>query len=295
MLKKYYFKFRKHLQNDIKQIVRSELVINTIRQKALSNKEALISNEIRKEKIIVSLTTHGIRINSVYLAIESIALQTLKPNEVVLWLSEAEFNNNNLPITLNRLIDRGLIVKFCKDVGPHTKLIYALKEYSNDIIITIDDDIIYPPDLIENLYTIYKANLNCICCNGAQMITYQKNKNHFEKYNNWPYVFDKYNKSKYLLPLGVHGILYPPNSLDKEVFNEDVFKIVCPKSDDIWFKAMALKQGTETVVTGKYPFLFSSFIPLDSSYIDALANLNILKGENLKQITLTFKKYNINL
>lgn len=43
---------------------------------------------------------------------------------------------------------------------------------------------------------------------------------------------------------GVGGVLYPPDSLDEEVMNEEVFLDICKYADDVWFYAMALKKGT---------------------------------------------------
>ncbi len=45
---------------------------------------------------------------------------------------------------------------------------------------------------------------------------------------------------------GVGDILYPPHTLHEEVFKEDMFLDVCRYADDIWFYAMAFKNGTHT-------------------------------------------------
>ena len=45
-------------------------------------------------------------------------------------------------------------------------------------------------------------------------------------------------------PTGIGGILYPPHSLAEEVTDETLFMKLAPTADDIWLKAMSLKQGT---------------------------------------------------
>jgi poly(ribitol-phosphate) beta-N-acetylglucosaminyltransferase len=50
-------------------------------------------------------------------------------------------------------------------------------------------------------------------------------------------------------PYGTGGVLYPPGSLHPRVFEVETFRRLCPKEDDIWFKAMALLQGTPVVTT----------------------------------------------
>ncbi len=295
ILKKYYIKFRKHRQAEIKQIVRSEIVQNEIKRLALSGvQDSLLNNKQRNEKIIISFTTIKSRINLVYLVVESIAQQTMKPDKIVLWLSKKDFHDDNLPITVKRMIQRGLEVRYVEDIGPHTKLLYALKEFENHLIITIDDDIIYPIDLIENLYNTHKNYPKAICCNAAMLIKKDK-KGNFLPYNEWPTVTDRFMISDFLLPLGVDGVLYPSKSLDNMVFEKNLIKKLCPKADDIWFKIMSLKKGTEIILTGSYPDFSNYFIPLDTSYIQALAKENIFKNLNDIQFQKTLNYFNLKL
>lgn len=278
-LYRYYSKFRKHRQDEIKRIVRSENILQTIKHKSLSNKESLLNELPRNQKFVVSLTSFGQRINSVYLAIESLSLQTIKPDEIVLWLSDKGFKEDTLPVTIQRLINRGLKVRFCKDVGPHTKLLYAINEYPNDIVISIDDDIIYPHDLVENLYKTNLLYPDNICCNVARIITKDDN-GKYTPYNTWEKQSSKMINSKLLMPLGVNGVLYPPNCFNQHVFDVSLIKSLCPTADDVWFKVMSLKNDTDISLTGSYPDFENSFIPLDTSYISALAQHNILNNMN---------------
>ena len=41
---------------------------------------------------------------------------------------------------------RGLTIRFCEDLKAHKKYYYAFKEYPDDIVITVDDDVIYPQE-----------------------------------------------------------------------------------------------------------------------------------------------------
>ena len=75
--------------------------------------------------IIVSLTTYGRRIHSVYATIESLMEQTMKANRIILWL-DTSFQGKPLPQSIEMLKQRGLEVAFCKDVRSYTKLVPAL-------------------------------------------------------------------------------------------------------------------------------------------------------------------------
>ena len=76
---------------------------------------------------VVSLTTYGKRIGTVYLTIESIARGYTLPSRVILWLDE-ESVFDNLPVSLQNLRKRGLEIKLCKNYGPHKKY-YPYVEY----------------------------------------------------------------------------------------------------------------------------------------------------------------------
>lgn len=215
----------------------------------LNNPEfGITSNKYDSDKdVIVSLTTYGKRIYEVYLTIESIMKQTYKANRIVLWLSE-DLKDADLPNTLMRQLERGLEIRYCKDIGSYKKLIPALESFPNDVIITMDDDVIYSNDTLELLIKAHKNNPSTICCNWAKEIVFDK-KGLPKKYKEWGNRVISESASFRNFPIGCAGILYPPGTLDDEVMNESVFMGVCPSADDIWFKAMSLKKGTPVIVT----------------------------------------------
>src|SRR5574343_906457 len=105
----------------------------------------------RDKKVIVSLTSFPGRVQDVWIVIECLFRQTFKADKIILWLSESQFNGIELP---QRLLDqkkRGLEIRFVEDdLKSHKKYIYALNEYKNDYVITVDDDLYYDNQLIEN-------------------------------------------------------------------------------------------------------------------------------------------------
>ena len=81
------------------------------------------------EKVMISLTSFPARINEVKYTIYSLLNQTYKPNKIVLWLGEDKFINkeSDLPKELLDFTQKGLSIKFVKDLRSYTKLIPALK------------------------------------------------------------------------------------------------------------------------------------------------------------------------
>jgi len=200
-------------------------------------------SEPRLQPIVVSLTTFDKRINDVFLTIESIFQQSLKADKVVLWISKDDFSQEDLPMTLKHQMNRGLEVEFCeKDLGPHTKYFYALKKYPDSLIVTVDDDILYPIDMLDQLYRAYKKEPNVIHCNrGHKMLI--DNSGNVQPYRQWQKSVSGSQASPLIFPTGVGGVLYFPGCFDEEVTHREAFERMSPNADDVWLKAMSLKKG----------------------------------------------------
>lgn len=206
------------------------------------SQKGITTDRYCNHNIIVSLTTFGKRINDVAFTIESIMQQTMKANKIILWIDES-FREKVLPQSLINQQKRGLDIAYCKDIRSYTKLIYALKQYPNDAIITIDDDLMYEFDMIEHLITAYlRAPQYIHSCRTHRILL--DNNNKVLPYNKWMQRIKDMGPDRLNFATGVGGVLYPPNSLDNEVFNENVFLDICKYADDIWFFTMALKKGT---------------------------------------------------
>lgn len=106
-----------------------------------------------REKVIVSMTSWTKRIENVHIVIDSILQNTVKPDIIVLNLSEEEFpeKEQSLPKSVKNLIDMGIIELIWTpgNLKAFKKIIPTMKKYPDDIILAIDDDFYYPDDFIE--------------------------------------------------------------------------------------------------------------------------------------------------
>lgn len=76
----------------------------------------------------MSLTSYPKRINVVWITIETLLQQTVKPDEVILWLADSQFKEiEELPEELKVLQKRGLIIRFCDDLKSHKKYFYTMR------------------------------------------------------------------------------------------------------------------------------------------------------------------------
>lgn len=235
-------KFSYKRKYDIKSIDKDK-----IQTKIDNFNELGINTETRNPKIIVSLTSFPQRMYDIHFGIYSLLTQSLKPDMVILWLGEDKFPNKekDLPKDIIKLMQNGLTVRFCRDIRSYTKLIPALKEFPNDIIVTADDDIYYDKNWLELLYNEYNKSPDIIHCHRANGITFTKSEINTDKKWISPIKMKSSGASYAHFLTGVGGVLYPPNCLYKDVLNENKYMECAPRHDDAWFWAMAVLNNTK--------------------------------------------------
>ena len=246
---------------------------------ALFSKEKITTDEIFLEKeVVVSFTTFSKKIHEVYLVIESIAQQTIRPNRLILWLDEAEFNMDNIPHILHRQIERGLEVRFCPNYRSYKKIIPTLELCPESYIVTIDDDVLYGFDCLEILLQESKRNPNVIVGHRAHEITLCPQRE-VKRYKKWKYGLTEGKSSHRILLTGCGSILYPPHSLHPDVMNIERFTELAPSTDDLWLKIMAVRNDT---ICKKTDYSSGSY-SLKRNRDIGLAQENIRRGGNDKQ------------
>lgn len=243
-----------------------------------SNKEG-INTKHRDKKIIASLTSFPKRINTVWLTIETLLNQTMKPDSIILWLAKEQFDGiDSLPENLKILQSRGLTIRFCDDLRSHKKYYYAMSENPDDIVILFDDDMFYPRDTIKKLYDLHRKFPDDICSINTQVMS-----GGFESMpSTWrnPFINEKINSSDKVQVFTGSGSLFPPGVLDKEVFNKSAIMKLCPYADDLWLTFMAYKNNTRISSVNKW----RSFpVTIYSTGESSLWYINSQEGKNDEQ------------
>ncbi len=234
--------------------------------------------ELPDNKIVVSLTSFPARINKVWMVIDSILRQKLLPSKVCLYLTTEEFPNGlkDIPKRLLNYQKYGLEICFRdKNLRSHLKYYYALQEYKNSTVITVDDDIYYNDNTISNLMNLHTKYPNCICSNTIHVIDYDEN-GLFKSYNDWILRAPQQNPSHHNVALGYNGVLYPPFNFKSEMFECDTIKDTALCADDLWLKANEIISGIK-VVNGKY---FCRGIEMSGSQDIALGKINVTQNLN---------------
>lgn len=212
-------------------------------------KELGVTKLKREERVIISLTSFPQRINIVVKTIKTLLNQTMKPDDVILWLAPEQFPNleKDLPQELLDLKHFGLTIDWYKDIRSYKKIIPTLKKYPNSVIITVDDDIYYAKDTIETLYRSYLNHKDEIQAHRCDWLSLDKNNEITWEKTRELYLDRHRNIASFRNRLTGYGaVLYPPNCFYKDVINEELIKELIPTHDDIWLWAMATLKGYKT-------------------------------------------------
>lgn len=252
--------------------------------KDLNLQNAIRGKEFDVERqFIISFTTYPARMERVFQTIDSLFDQIEVADKIILCLAVDEWNSRKeLPDWLENYKKRGLEILWGeKNLKPHTKYFYSMQKFPEDIIITVDDDLIYNNKTTYTLIQSYIQYPDCVSANRVHVISFDENKN-LLPYMQWKQQFQHcvLQPNMALLPTGVAGVLYPPHCLGKEAFDVHLIEDLCPTTDDLWLKIMCAKNGKNIVCASPF-FVLNTVEELQST---GLYRMNRTGGENDRQL-----------
>ncbi len=203
-----------------------------------------------KQKIIVSLTSFPAAIPYAVQAIRSVLAGSLLPNKIVLYLDTQKFPGGVLPPELEALKAESKIFEVRFDpaeIRSYKKLIPALRDFPEDVIVTIDDDIFYHPNMLRDLLKLHRRLPEAIIAHRVRKIRPDAPYRKWRKYKWYDFVFKRLHFDYHAMQTGVGGVLYPPHTLDEGMLVPELFMSMAPTNDDIWFWAAAVSKGTYVV------------------------------------------------
>ena len=236
-----------------------------------------------KMRVIVSIASYDKRISTLYLCLETIFAQTFKPDKILIYLDK---KYEALPFDT-----KNVEVRFVQeDLKSHNKYFYAMQQYPQDIIVTFDDDVLYPHNILSKLVSSYERFPNAVSAGRAHQICFDSTGN-IMPYNDWMREATIYNQPRFdLMANGVGGVLYPPNCMSESLFDKNMIKKLCLYGDDIWLKAMQLIKGTPVVLI-KQPHQHPPIIA--GTQENGLYKVNKLECRNDTYIKSVFGKFGL--
>jgi hypothetical protein len=187
-----------------------------------------------------------------------------------------------------------LTIAFCdEDLGPYKKFHYSLTAFPDSLLITADDDILYPPDMIDQLYRAWRREPQMVHCQRAHKIAFDRD-GAILPYKYWDKATQDEQASPLIMPTSGAGVLYFPGCFDPAVGDKEQFMRLAPRADDIWLKAMTLKHG---VLCRKVPDIRpwkARYVAIEHSQQVALKHENMkLGGGNDQKVRATFDHYDL--
>lgn len=167
------------------------------------------------------------------------------------------------------------------------KLIWTLKEYPDDVIITVDDDVYYPVDSILHLVNGYHKHPGYIITHDINPIIV-KEKKFYGYTNNIDIKCGQAEFGKYLS----NCCLFPPHVFDNTDLYDYDKMMLCTNGthDELWFWVNSTLNGVQSIALDYiYTFEFDLKTPYtDDEYRLALENLkeDITEqyGENIRKL-----------
>lgn len=262
-------------------------------------RKSLKQSDKQNSSVIISLTSYGDRVNEcVVYTIHSLLKQDIRAERIVLWL-DTSFQDATLSHDLMFLKQYGLDIRYCEDIRSYKKIIPSLKNFPDKHIVTVDDDIYYPSDMLSSLIETHQHHPGSVVCRFARTIPFG-DKNEIKPYNQWiEHTSSEKSFSQngvLLFPVGVGGVFYPAHVFDEEVVNQQVFMSLCPKADDVWLYIMELRLGIDkqlSTVSSYRCYQTDAFRQYFSR--DSLTSTNRFEGENDQQLIALLDYYNIKL
>lgn len=225
-------------------------------------------------ELIVSLTSYPTRFKYVTLALKSILLQDYKPDRIIMWYDCAD---SEITKDMRDLERYGIEYRHINDnIKPHKKYYWVMQEFPDSVVITVDDDIIYPKDTIRSLVNCYAKHPNCVCARRVHKM--KVNQGRIESYLKWgtEYISEK-EPSMYLCATGAGGVLYPPKLITREMFDINKIKDYCLEADDIWLKYMEILSDVP-VIWAENDMVRPPIVPNSQDF--SLSKENVISSRN---------------
>lgn len=239
-----------------------------------------------EEEIIVSLTSFPAAISYAFQAIRSILSGSILPNKLVLYLTYSQFGEAGIPQELLLLAHQNPVFEirdYETDIRSYRKLIPALKDFPEAVIVTVDDDVIYHRNMLRDLLRLHKKLPKAIIAHRVRKIKLNAPYKKWRKYKWYDFLLTKHHFNYLALQTGIGGVLYPPHSLDSQMLDSNIFMQLAPTNDDVWFWAADVSKGTYVV-----PLPNGKRRPSEIGKPSAisLTTLNLRSGEDRNRMAL---------
>lgn len=203
----------------------------------------------QKQQVVVSMTSFPAAIPYAAGAVKSILAGSVLPDKLVLYLTFAQFGEEGIPEELSALAKENPVFEirnYDTDIRSYRKLVPALADFPDAVIVTVDDDVAYDPNMLRNLLRLHEQYPDTVIAHRAKRIDPDKPYRKWKKYRWYHFLMNRGGERSFRnIQTGVGGVLYPPHSLKADMIDAELFTKIAPTADDFWFWAAAVANGTK--------------------------------------------------
>jgi len=202
------------------------------------------------QQVVVSMTSFPAAIQYAEQAVRSLLRGSVLPDKIVLYLTFSQFGDAGLPDSLVKLAESSEIFEirdYARDIRSYRKLVPAVRDFPEAVIVTVDDDVRYHREMLRDLLSVHEQVPRAVIAHRAKRISRDKPYKKWKKYRWYHFLFKRLHIGYSNLQTGVGGVLYPPHCLCEEMLLPDLFTSIAPTTDDIWFWAAAVRMGVPVV------------------------------------------------
>ncbi|EMM6760152.1 hypothetical protein B5M10_05280 [Pluralibacter gergoviae] len=245
--------------------------------------------------IIINLTTTSNRLELCSATLWSLVNQNRSDYIIQLWISEEPYLSDDgikstleFVFQLNRIKDI-IKVKVTPNTGPYRKLLPCLRECKDeDIIVYVDDDVIYGGDWLTTLITEFEKN-NSQCVVASRVREYKKNIFGVVKGYRFSKVITMKRKLKSdFIITGVGGVILKKKFINDSYIYSDDFLELAPKTDDVWFTKLFSISDTSVIAC---PEAMSQIYELSHNN-QSLCSQNTTSSKRMTKFTFVAKLWN---
>ncbi len=201
----------------------------------------------RAVPLIVTLTTIPDRLKGIRATLNSLILQTERPDAIVLWLPKVCRRGGPYKLPSNLQQTEAIkVLRSSTDWGPATKLLPSLRHFAGQPVrfLVVDDDNIYPPNFVETFLRWSEHYPKAALGYRGHLV------NHPVNWSTMGTLYGTHRQAPALVDIvtGTWGILIPGGLLGEEVFDYESYPPEAFYVDDIWFNGHLAKAGVERIL-----------------------------------------------
>lgn len=201
---------------------------------------------------VVSLTCIRGRIDRLAATIETINRQELRPQSINLYISsEPYLLDKGISVDYDKLkvIHRmGVNVYVTPNIGPYRKQYFIISQLQrvranpSTIVVTLDDDVLYPPDTLGKLVSVCRKEEAVTAQRGREMLVGGEGIARYKSFRE-----AQSRKSHMNIANGRNGIAYQLRFFPKD-HNLYIGPFLAPTADDLWCKWVTAYYCIPTII-----------------------------------------------